>query len=310
MTTVAFVNRLPAEAEAQWLKALASAMPELAVRTLRDIDAAERDAVRVAVVANPDPADLAALPNLQWVHSTWAGVERMVAELGADAPPIVRLIDPELARAMAEAVLAWTYYLQRDMPAYAASQGERRWEPRPYRRPQEMTVGLLGLGALGAAAAGRLSEADFQVAGWSRTPKDMPGVAAHTDLSRVLKVADIVVCLTPLTAQTRGLLNAERLEQMKPGAALINFARGPIVVADDLIAALDAGHLSHAVLDVFDQEPLPAGSPLWSHPKVTVLPHISAVTDRRTASAIVAGNIRRWLAQGVLPQAVDMARGY
>lgn len=310
MTTVAFVSRLSAEAEGPWLKALASAMPELTVRALRDLDADERGAVRVAVVANPDPADLATLPNLEWIHSTWAGVERLVAELGEDSPPIVRLVDPELARTMAEAVLAWTYYLQRDMPAYAASQVERRWEPRPYRRPQDTVVGLLGLGALGVAAAGRLSEAGFQVTGWSRTPKTIAGVDAHTDLSRVLEAADIVACLTPLTPQTRGLLNAERLGRMKPGAALINFARGPIVVADDLTAALDRGHLSHAVLDVFDQEPLSADSPLWTHPKVTVLPHISAVTDRQTASAIVAGAIRRWLAQGVLPQTVDRVRGY
>ncbi|WP_369058244.1 glyoxylate/hydroxypyruvate reductase A [Caulobacter sp. 73W] len=310
MTTIAFASRQPAEAEAQWLAALSAAMPELSVRALRDLDAEARRKVEVAIVANPDPADLALLPNLKWIHSTWAGVERLVAELGAGAPPIVRLVDPELARTMAEAVIAWTYYLQRDMPAYAAVQQARRWEPRPYRRPGETTVGLLGLGALGVAAARRLSEAGFKVMGWSRTPKDIPGVDARTELPGVLSASDIVVCLTPLTDQTRGLLNAERLGWMKPGAGLINFARGPIVVTGDLLAALDTAHLSHAVLDVFDQEPLPADSPLWSHRSVTVLPHISAVTDRGTASAIVADNIRRWLSQGVLPQTVDMARGY
>lgn len=310
MTTVAFVNRLPAEAETLWLASLAAAMPELSVRALRDLDAQARAGVEVAIVANPDPADLALLPNLKWIHSTWAGVERLVAELGIDAPPIVRLVDPELARTMAEAVLAWTYYLQRDMPAYATSQKAQSWEPRPYRRPEETTVGLLGLGALGLAAAKRLSDAGFPLIGWSRTAKDIPGVEARTDLRQVLSIADVVVCLTPLTPQTRGLLNAERIAMMKSGAALINFARGPIVETQALLAALDRGHLSHAVLDVFDQEPLPADSPLWTYPGVTVLPHISAVTDRRTASAIVADNIRRWLAQGVLPQTVDMTRGY
>ncbi len=310
MTPIAFVNRLPAEAETQWLASLSAAMPELSVRALRDFDVQARAGVEVAIVANPDPADLALLPNLKWVHSTWAGVERLVAELGVDAPPIIRLVDPELARTMAEAVLAWTYYLQRDMPAYAASQKARRWEPRPYRRPDETVVGLLGLGALGAAAARRLSEAGFTVMGWSRSPKAIPGVDAGTDLRRVLSAADIVVCLTPLTPQTRGLLNEERVAWMKPGSALINFARGPVVETQALLAALDRGHLSHAVLDVFDQEPLSAESLLWTHPGLTVLPHISAVTDRRTASAIVADNIRRWLAQGVLPQTVDLVRGY
>ncbi|MET0339251.1 MAG: glyoxylate/hydroxypyruvate reductase A [Caulobacter sp.] len=310
MTTIVFVSRQPGEAEALWLAALSAAMPELSVRLLRNLSAEARQAVEVAIVANPDPADLALLPNLKWVHSVWAGVERLVAELGTEAPPIVRLVDPELARTMAEAVIAWTYYLQRDMPAYAAAQKARRWEPLAYRRPDHMTVGLLGLGALGVAAALRLSEAGFKVMGWSRTPKDIPGVDARTDLRGVLSASDIVICLTPLTEQTRGLLDAERLGWMKPGAALINFARGPIIVTGDLLAALDAGHLSHVVLDVFDQEPLPADSPLWGHSAVTVLPHISAVTDRGTASVIVADNIRRWLAQGDLPQTVDMTRGY
>ncbi|WP_269715350.1 2-hydroxyacid dehydrogenase [Caulobacter sp. NIBR2454] len=310
MTPIAFVNRLPPTDEAIWLEALAAAMPELALRRLGDLTETERALVEIAIVANPDPADLGRLPNLKWVHSTWAGVERLVSELGAAAPPIIRLVDPELARTMAEAVLAWTYYLSRDMPAYAHAQRERRWAPRAYRHTQETTVGLLGLGALGAAAAPRLGDAGFKVTGWSRTPKELPGVTFQADLADVLAQADIVVCLTPLTAQTRGLLNAERLAQMKPGAALINFARGPIVVTDDLLAALDAGRLSHAVLDVFDTEPLPASSPLWDHPAVTVLPHISAVTDRRTASLIVADNIRRYLDHGVIPQAVDFGRGY
>lgn len=122
--------------------------------------------------------------------------------------------------------------------------------------------------------------------------------------------SDILVCLVPLTDATRGLLNADRLGAMKKGAALINFARGAVVVADDLIAALDSGQLSHAVLDVFEQEPLPPASAFWQHPKVTVLPHISAPTSRESSAKIVAGNVKTWRETGTLPETVDMTRGY
>jgi glyoxylate/hydroxypyruvate reductase len=121
---------------------------------------------------------------------------------------------------------------------------------------------------------------------------------------------DILVCLIPLTPETRGLVDAGCLSALKPGAALINFARGPIVVAEDLRAALDSGHLAHAVLDVFDQEPLPADSPLWSHPGITVLPHVSGPTDMESAAATVAANLRDYRRTGQPPQGVDAARGY
>ncbi|MBT9372229.1 glyoxylate/hydroxypyruvate reductase A [Rhizobium sp. CSW-27] len=310
---IAFVTRLSTEEEQNWLEVLRRAMPEERILPFRELMPEERRLAEIAIVANPDPADVAALPGLSFIHSLWAGVERLVMELGVTAPPIVRLVDPELSRVMAEAVLAWTFYLQRDMPAYRAAQGDRRWAPRDYRHPAEVSVGLLGLGALGSRSAARLTEAGFRVEGWSRTPKDMPEIATHhgeAGLDTLLSASDIVVCLLPLTAETRGLLNAERLARMPQGAALINFARGAVVVAHDLIAALDRGHLDHAVLDVFEVEPLPEASPFWSHPKVTVLPHISAPTTPATAARIVAGNIATWRRNGALPATVDRSRGY
>jgi glyoxylate/hydroxypyruvate reductase A len=264
-------------------------------------------------VANPDPADVAALPNLALIQSLWAGVERLVSELGPSAPVIVRMIDPEMARTMSEAVLAWTHYIQRDMPTYAHQQGERVWHPLPYRKPSDTTVGLLGLGALGAASAQKLTKAGFRVVGWSRSSKKLPDVetfSGEEGLAAVLSMSDVVVCLLPLTSETRGLLNTRRLAQLKPGAALINFARGPIVVEPDLLAALNSGRLSHAVLDVFDEEPLPAASPFWTHPKVTVLPHISAPTDRQTAADVVADNIGRFRRGERITDVVDANRGY
>ncbi|MFD1702831.1 2-hydroxyacid dehydrogenase [Methylopila henanensis] len=310
---IALLTRLDAAAEESWLATLSKALASESVVPLRAIEPERRAAVEIAIVADPDPADLAGLTGLRWVHSLWAGVERLVAELGAGAPPIVRLVDPEMARTMAEAALAWTYYLQRDMPAYAAQQRQGVWRPLDYRPPSRVTVALLGLGALGQAAAARLGAAGFVVRGWSRSPKALAGVetfSGERGLDECLAGADIVICLMPLTTDTRGLMNAERFSAMKPGAALVNFARGPIVVVDDLLAALDQGRLSHAVLDVFEIEPLPASSPLWGHDRVTVLPHVSGPTDRDSAAAIVAANVRAYRETGAIPAVVDLVRGY
>lgn len=310
---LALVTRMDAASEAVWQETLADALPEETILSFRDMSAEQRLEAELAIVANPDPAEVAELPHIQWIHSLWAGVERLVAELGPDAVPIVRLVDPELARVMAEAVLAWTYYLHRDMPAYRANQQKAEWTPLDYRHPRNVTVGLLGLGELGKAAADRLKGAGFNVIGWSRSPKTLDGVetvSGEGGFEHIMGMSDILVCLMPLTAETRGMLDARRLAQMKPGAAIINFARGPIIIDADLIAALDAKHISHAVLDVFAQEPLPASSSFWAHPSVTVLPHISGPTDRFTAAGIVAANIRQWRQTGQLPRTVDPKAGY
>lgn len=310
---IAFASRTTEANEAEWIDILSAGLPGETIVPVKSMSPQQRSEAEVAIVANPDPADIASLPGLRWIHSLWAGVERLVAELGATAPPIVRLTDPELSRVMAEAVLAWTYYLHRDMPAYREQQQRALWNEIEYRHPQDVTVGILGLGTLGALAAERLVQAGFRTIGWSRSPKTVAGVESHSGdggLTTLLETSDILICLVPLTPDTRGLLNKNRLDRMKPGASIINFARGAVVVADDLLTALDEGRLSHAVLDVFEQEPLAETSPFWRHPKVTVLPHISAPTNRQTSAAIVAANIRAWRQTGALPATVDMARGY
>jgi glyoxylate/hydroxypyruvate reductase len=309
--TIAFVSRLEPDEAQGWLEILRQALPDYSIEAFGDLSQSQRALITIAVVADPAPEDLKHLPALIWLHSLWAGVERLVASL-PDTLPIVRLIDPELSRAMGEAALAWVYYLQRDMPTYAVQQSRKQWQPLPYRAPGTISVGVLGLGEMGLAASVRLRAAGFKVTGWSRTAK-----AAYFDthfgaegLKTVLSQSDIVVCLLPLTPQTRGLIDAGALAMLPDGASLINFARGPVVVTEALLAALDRGKLAHAVLDVFDAEPLPSESPLWSHPKVTVLPHISAPTTPQTAAAIVARNIRQYRLTGQLPPTVDRGRGY
>jgi glyoxylate/hydroxypyruvate reductase A len=199
------------------------------------------------------------------------------------------------------------------MPAYAAQQRERIWLPHTYVAAGEVTVGILGLGELGRAAAARLVDAGYRVTGWSHSAKAVNGVETFTGvagLHMVLARANIVVVLLPLTSETHHLLNAERIAAMREGASVINFARGAVVSTDALLQALDGEKLSHAVLDVFDEEPLPTNSVLWNHPKITVLPHISAPTNRDSAAKIVASNIARFRESGATPVLVDAKRGY
>jgi glyoxylate/hydroxypyruvate reductase len=298
---------------AQWVNALQCAMPGERIVPLAELDAQTRATSKVAIVANPRPEDLRELPALEWVHSVWAGVERLMRDLADSDLRIVRLVDPQLADTMAEAVLAWTLYLHRDMPRYATQQARKQWQAHDYARPAKKTVGLLGLGALGEAAAHRLLQAGFGVCGWSRSRKAVDGIdcyAGDAEMPAMLRRSDILVCLLPLTPHTTGLLNGETLAHLPAGASLINFARGPIVDDESLKAALDRAALGHAVLDVFATEPLPADSWHWAHPSVTVLPHISAPTDRETASAIVADNMRRFRESGAIPECVDRVQGY
>lgn len=310
---IAFASNGSKEKEAAWIRVLSNAMPKETILALSSLSAHEKNQVEFAIAADPDPKEFAALPRLQWIHSVWAGVERLVAEFGEQKLPIIRLVDPELSRTMAEAVLAWVYYLQRDMPAYRRNQAEKRWQPLPYRHPSSFHIGILGLGVLGSAAAAALLGAGFQVAGWSRSAKTIPGMTAYSGahgLEAILHTSDVLVLLLPLTRDTRGLVDKNRFACMKKGAALINFARGPIINSEAMLDALETGQLSHAVLDVFNTEPLPESCPYWLHPAITVLPHISAITRPETAAHIVAQNLAFWRKEGKLPPTVDIERGY
>ncbi|ERP85883.1 glyoxylate/hydroxypyruvate reductase A [Roseibium aggregatum] len=311
---VPFVSSASPDERQSWREALPKALDGIAdVKPFEDLTEDQRSEARVAIVANPNPANVAALPNLVWVQSLWAGVERLMGELPANGPKIVRLTDPQMAETMSEAVLAWTLYLHRGMPRYIAQQRQKVWQDHVLERPQERTVGVLGLGKLGAATALRMKANGFNVLGWSRTEKSIEGIACRhgrAGLLEVLGQSDFIVLLMPLTDETRGLIGQDELSACKKGASIINFARGPIIDTAALINKLDNGPLGHAVLDVFDEEPLPPSSPLWDHDKVTVLPHISAPTIISTASRIVADNIGRYFEDGTVPPAVDRDRGY
>jgi glyoxylate/hydroxypyruvate reductase A len=282
----------------EWLALLGAALPgERFV-----VDRAEAGEADVAVVANPSSGALQGLPRLRLIQSLWAGVDRLLAD--ASIPPhipIARMVDPAMNEAMAETALWAVLSLQRDFVDYARQQASAQWRAHPQRRADEFPVLVLGRGQMGSAVLRRLVANGFPVSAWGTRDGVLPPL---------LGGAAVVINLLPLTPATRGLFGSATLAAMRPGASLVNLARGGHVVEADLLAALDAGHLRHAVLDVFQQEPLPAAHRFWSHPKVTVLPHVAAATDARSAAAVVAANLRRFRAGAPVEHLVDRARGY
>ena len=297
---------------AAWWPALQAALP--GERLLRERTPADASLIDIALVANPPPGSLRGLPALRLVQSLWAGVDRLLAD--PDLPPdvpLARMVDPAMADAMAQTALWAVLGLHRDFFDYAAQQRARLWQPHPQRRAGELRVAVLGLGAMGRACALRLAALGYDVIGWSRQPSaaaDIATASGEAALDGVLGGADIVVNLLPLTPATRGFFDAARLLRLRSGASLVNLGRGGHVVDADLLAALDSGRLRHAVLDVFAAEPLPSDHRYWSHPRVTVLPHIAAQTDPRSAAQVVAANVRALREGRPIAHRVDRTRGY
>jgi glyoxylate/hydroxypyruvate reductase A len=308
--TVAFVA--PDEDPARWLEALRAALP--GERLFAWPDVGDPAAVDVALVARPPAGALAQFPNLKLIQSLWMGVDGLLADPTLPRQvPLARLVDPGMVAAMGETVLARVLDWHRHLYRYRAQQREAVWQPLPQFMTCDRSVGVLGLGELGRHVSAKLLEFEFKVYGWSRRAKRMPGVecsAGAQGLDRLLAASGALVCLLPLTAATRGILNARNLALLPEGACVINVARGAHVVDRDLLAALDSGRLAHAYLDVFQVEPLPAGHPYWSHPRVTVTPHIAALTEPRTAVTRVVENLAR-VRRGEPPlDLVDPAAGY
>ena len=267
--------------------------------------------IDVAVVATHPKGALAGLPKLKLIQSLWMGVENIVND--PDLPkgvPVARLIDPGMVAAMGETAIAYVLDWHRHFWCYRQFQKDKVWKRRKQYLASDRTVGILGLGELGGSIALKLRAMDFNVAGWSRRPKQLDSIHCSTDIEDVARRSDVLICLLPLTEKTRGTINSKILSLVKKDGCLINLARGGHVVMADLMAALDSGHLAHAYLDVFEPEPLPADSPLWAHPGITLTPHIAALTEPRTSAGKVAENID-CIRRGEVPRnTVDFAAGY
>ena len=300
------------DSAARWSAELAKHLPELDVRIWPEIgDPAE---IEAALVWSPPHGLLAKFPNLKLIASLGAGVDHLFSDPSLPPEvPVVRLVDPHMTVAMSEYVLLQALRLHRQDPLYRQQQREGVWRPHGQPNAEARRIGIMGLGALGADAALRLKVVGFDVAGWSRSGKRIPGILClhGTDgLSELLARSEILICLLPLTPETEGILDARLFSALPRGASVVNCARGAHLVEEDLLAALESGQLSAAVLDVFREEPLPPDHPFWRHPRVVVTPHVAAATHPATAAPIVAENLRRHRDGRALLNKVDRTRRY
>jgi glyoxylate/hydroxypyruvate reductase A len=272
-------------------------------------DAPNPAAVDFIIYAPSAPLqDFTPFTNCKAVLSLWAGVERIVGNATL-TQPLCRMVDTGLTEGMVEWVVGHTLRHHLGMDRHIVNPGHV-WDPTCPPLARERPVAMLGMGALGTACARALTALNFPVTGYSRTAKSIPGIPTTTDLRAALTSAQIVVTLLPKTPETENILNAETLSWLPRGAVLLNPGRGPLIDDAALLAALDSGQVAHATLDVFRTEPLPLDHPFWSHPGVTVTPHIAADTRASGAVKVLVENIRRAQAGEPLLHLVDRTRGY
>jgi glyoxylate/hydroxypyruvate reductase A len=297
----------PTESPSRWAAELRKHLPELDLRVWPDIG--DPHDIEEALAWHPPAGVLGTLPNLGLVAALGAGVDHLFADPAFPLEvPVVRLVDPYMTAAMSEYVQLQVLRLHRHDIDYLAQQREEVWRERPQPNAAERRVGVLGLGNLGSDAAVRLRVTGFDVAGWSRRPRKLPGIQCHhgaDGLAALLARSEILVCLLPLTPETAGILDRRLFAALPRGASLVNCGRGGHLVEADLVPALDGGQLSAAVLDVFQDEPLPPGHPFWRHPRIVVTPHAAAATHAPTAAAILAENLKRRRAGRPLLNRVD-----
>jgi len=303
--------------EPDWLERFQRLMPERPVVSAR----VPFDPATIEYVAcwRHEPGSLSRLTNVKALFSLGAGVDHLVGDSDLPPAPIVRVVDPDLTHRMTEWVVWQCLDWLRQGKIYRSQQTASEWiDDRDQPSAREVRVGIMGLGVLGLDALAALQRLRFDVAGWSRSPKTIDGVptfSGEDGLQTFLARTDILVVLLPLTDETRGILDQRLIAGLARdgrlgGPVLINAGRGGLQVEADILAALEAGNLMGASLDVFETEPLPEGSPLWAHPQVTITPHNAAMSAPDAIAAAIIGQIRN-LERGLpLRNVVDRTRGY
>lgn len=281
-------------------------------------DTVDPASVRYAAVWKPPHGALNAFPKLAAIFNLGAGVDAVLSDTSLPRVPLVRVALDDLTARMTEYVTMHTLIHHRRLRYYDASQRDRIWAPKEQWAASAIRVGVLGLGVIGGDAAEVLARIGFDVAGWSRGRKDIPGIecfAGEGEFEAFLRRTDILVCILPLTPQTKGILNRKTFSMLARdgrlgGPVIINAGRGGLQVEADILSCLDDGTLLAATLDVFETEPLPKDSPLWAHPKVTISPHNAGDTDPDAVSDYVARQIERYEAGEPLQHVVDRDKAY
>ncbi|MFZ5567980.1 MAG: 2-hydroxyacid dehydrogenase [Pseudomonadota bacterium] len=292
-----------------WLAALRAALPQASIETWVP-GAPPGD---YAVVWAPPQAFLDEQPQLKALFNLGAGVDALTQLRFSPATKLVRLDDAGMSVQMTEYVLHALIRHFREFDGYDADVAQGKWSFRKPRRREDYPVGIMGLGVLGQRVARAVQALEYPVLGWSRSAKAVSGVRCYAgpeQFDEFLAETRVLVCLLPLTAETRGILNRRTLSLLRPGAYVINVARGSHLVEEDLIPLLDNGQLDGAALDVFQQEPLPAGHPFWRHPKITITPHTAARTLRDESVAQIASKIARLERGESILGVVDQRKGY
>lgn len=295
-----------------WKNALLKANPQLKVYSY--LEEHPKEEIIMALIWRHPKGSLIDYPNLKCIASAGAGVDYIFEDdTVSEHIPITRVVDPYLASDMSEHVLATIFAELKNFNTYKVQQTQSLWKTTPYRRIADVTVGIMGLGELGACLGKDLNTAGFHVQGWSRSEKSIDGItsfAGDSGLETFLTRTDFLVCLLPLTPETTGILNTTLFKQLPKGAYVINVARGGHLVDADLLAQLDNNHLSGACLDVYHQEPLPKSHPFWTHPKIFMTPHYASVSDTNSVVPQILDNYINLTKEKELNNVVNRKKGY
>ncbi len=295
-----------------WLEAFSSYDSQLDIRLWPDVG--NLDDITFALVWRHPYGSLNQLPNLKAIASLGAGVDHIMGDPNLpNNIPIARVVDKTMAKEMTQYAVAATLNYIKRFDHWDACQQQNTWGQKPPFSLSKTHVGIMGLGYLGKHIARALSNLEVHVSAWSRSKKTLDNIqcfAGDAELDIFLSQSDVLICMLPLTPKTKNLLNTKTLSQLPHEAYVINVARGPILVDEDLIELLDNDHLSGARLDVFREEPLPKEHPFWTHPKIHLTPHIASVTNADSVVPQIVDNYYRALKGEKLSNLINVTHGY
>lgn len=270
--------------------------------------------VTFLVCWKPEKGLLEKFPNLKGIQSLGAGVDHILEDHVVPANvQLSKVVDNNLTHDMWEHAMSIILANMKNLHIHSKNQKIKNWKPKRYKRIKDISIGVLGLGTIGKYVASQFSNVGFKVNGWARSKKEITNVETFigkSGLNSMLSISDYIVNILPLTKETAGIINSDFLSNMKSGSYLINIGRGQHIVDEDLLSIIDSGHVRGAALDVFQSEPLPVESPLWSHPSIIITPHIASLTHINSVFPQVVENYRRLKNEQILLNLVDLSKGY